>query len=146
MKKALQTLLALFALGAVAVQGQQSERFDRYELHHSVVYTTFLSAEVAARYGIVRGHDKAMLTLSVRDADAEGLAGIPMEISGKTWDLIQSQTLALQEIREGTATYYIAPFEFIDREWRFFEFDFQPEGSEQAYHYKFKTQLWKQDP
>lgn len=146
LKKPLAAIIVLLALGSLNTHGQQSERFDQYELHHSVVYTTFLSAEIAARYGIVRGHDKAMLTLSVRDADTQELAGMPMEISGQTWDLIQSQTLALQEIREGRATYYIAPFEFIDREWRFFEFEFQPKGSEKRYRYKFKTQLWKQDP
>jgi len=146
LKQLLQAIMVLLALCSLNTHGQQSERFDQYELHHSVVYTTFLSAEIAARYGIVRGHDKAMLTLSVRDADAEEIAGMPMEISGQTWDLIQSQTLALQEIREGRATYYIAPFEFIDREWRFFEFDFKPAGSDKGYRYKFKTQLWKQDP
>ena len=50
--------------------GQQSTRFDQFELHHSIVYTTFLSPQVAAEYGITRGADKAILTLSVRDANA----------------------------------------------------------------------------
>ena len=67
-----------------------------------------------------------------------------MAISGETWDLIRGDPLDFKEIREGPATYYIADFTFIDREWRFFEFDFRPEGSEETYHYKFKTQLWKQ--
>lgn len=110
-----------------------------------MVYTTFLSPEIAARYGITRGDDKAILTLSVRDADAGDTAGRPMLIKGKTWDLIQGGELEFTEIREGRATYYIADFEFIDREWRFFEFDFRPEGAERTYHYTFKTQLWKQE-
>ena len=140
-------LIALLAWGlAVAEAGaQQSERFDQYELHHSVVYTTFLTPEIAAEYGIARGDFKAILTLSVRDVSQGETAGRPMVIAGETWDLIQGSTLELKEIREGDATYYIAEFEFIDREWRFFEFDFQPEGSERSYHYKFKTQLWKQE-
>ena len=38
--------------------------------------------------------------------------------------------MRIKEIREGRATYYIVPFEFLDREYRFFEFNFQPEGTE----------------
>ena len=34
---------------------QQSTRFGQYELHHSIVYTTFLSPEVAAEYGLESG-------------------------------------------------------------------------------------------
>lgn len=67
-----------------------------------------------------------------------------MKISGKTWDLITGAPLDFQEIREGEAAYYIAPFEFLDREWRFFEFEFKPEGSDKTYAYTFKTQLWRQ--
>jgi len=110
-----------------------------------VVYTTFLSPAAAAEYGISRGDRKAILTLSVRDAEAGETAGRPMQLSGRTWDFIHSQDLEFREIRDGPATYYIADFTFIDREWRFFEFEFKPEGAERSYSYKFKTQLWRQD-
>lgn len=134
--------LALLLAGTASAQ--QSQRFDQFELHRSVVYTTFLSAEVAAQYGITRGKDKAILTLSVRDAEAGDTAGRPMEITGRTWDFIHAGELSFKEIREGRATYYIADFEFLDREWRFFEFRFTPQGSTKTYAYDFKTQLWNQ--
>ncbi len=140
----LTTLLLTWLLPCIG-QAQQSERFDQYELHRSVVYSTFLSPEIAARYGISRGDDKAILTLSVRDADAGEVRGRPMTIEGRTWDLITGTSLTFEEIRDGQATYYIAPFEFLDREWRFFEFTFTPEGSDKPYQYTFKTQLWRQD-
>ena len=47
-----------------------------------------------------------------------------------------------QEIREGTAIYYIAEFKFINEEWRFFEVDFRPQGAEQTYTFKLKHQLY----
>ena len=144
MNVAVSLLLALLITVVPDVQAQQSERFDQFELHRSVVYTTFLTPEIAAEYGIARGKYKAILTLSVRDVEAGEIAGRPMIITGETWDLIRGDPLEFKEIREGPATYYIADFTFIDREWRFFEFDFQPEGSEKVYRYKFKTQLWKQ--
>jgi len=142
--RACLALAGLFILMAGPALAQQSQQFDRFELHRSVVYTTFLSAEIAAQYGISRGDDKAILTLSVRDTEAGETAGRPMLIKGRTWDLIHGGELEFKEIKEGRATYYIADFEFIDREWRFFEFDFRPQGSDKTYHYEFKTQLWKQ--
>ena len=90
-------LLACCALPAAA---QQSTRYEQFELHHSIVYTTFLSPEVAAEYGIARGADKAILTLSVRDADSGDIAGRPMKIEGRTWDLITGGDMQVKEIRD----------------------------------------------
>ncbi|MEK9988732.1 MAG: DUF4426 domain-containing protein [Halieaceae bacterium] len=138
-------LCLLLSLGIHSAHAQQSTQYDEFELHHSIVYTTFVAPEVAAEYGITRGADKAMLTLSVRDAASGDMAGRPMEISGRSWDLITGGELDVREIREGRATYYIVPFEFLDREYRFFEFSFRPEGSEKVYEHKMKVQLWRQD-
>ena len=55
------------------------------------------------------------------------------------------ERMRIKEIREGRATYYIVPFEFLDREYRFFEFNFQPEGTEIMFEHKIKVQLWRQD-
>jgi hypothetical protein len=65
-----------------------------------------------------------------------------MVLKGRTWDLIQNQTLEFREIREGEAIYYIAEFPFINEEWRFFEVDFRPAGADQTYTFKFKHQLY----
>ena len=73
--KRLVLFAAFFALMAGTATAQQSERFDRFELHRSVVYTTFLTPEIAAEYGIARGKYKAILTLSVRDVETGETAG-----------------------------------------------------------------------
>ena len=138
-------LTLLISLWTIQSQAQQSERFDQFELHYSIVYTTFLTAEIAAKFGIPRGKDKAMLTLSVRDAEAGDIEGRPMEIEGRTWDLITGGNMKVKEVKEGRATYYLVPFEFLDREYRFFEFTFTPDGANKAYNYKFQTQLWRQE-
>ena len=138
-------LTLLISLWTIQSHAQQSERFDQFELHYSIVYTTFLTAEIAAKFGIPRGKDKAMLTLSVRDAEAGDIEGRPMEIEGRTWDLITGGNMKVKEVKEGRATYYLVPFEFLDREYRFFEFTFTPEGANKAYNYKFQTQLWRQE-
>lgn len=125
---------------------QQSQMFGPYELHYSVVNTTFLSPEVAATYGIIRGEKRAILNLSVREhlseESSDRTEARAMALKGKTWDLIQNQPLEFQQIKEGPATYYIAEFKFINEEWRFFEVYFRPEGAEQTYTFELKHQLY----
>ena len=136
-------LLITFAACSSTALAQQSERFGPYELHYSVVNTTFLAPEVAATYGIVRGEKRAILTLAVREHLDDGSSETRTTLlQGRTWDLIQNQELDFLEIREGQAVYYIADFKFINEEWRFFEVDFRPEGADETYTFKFKHQLY----
>lgn len=143
MKLAIRVLLITSLLAfAGHTYAQQSEMFGPFELHYSVVNTTFLDPKVAATYNITRGEKRAILNLAVREHVAAGTEARTMLIKGKTWDLIQNQALTFKEIREGQAIYYIAEFKFINEEWRFFEIDFRPAGSDQTYTYKFKHQLY----
>jgi hypothetical protein len=142
MNRFLLSLLALMSLVAT-VQAQQSEMFGPYELHYSVVNTTFLAPEVAANYGIVRSKQRAILNLAVREHMPDGSTeGRTMLLQGRTWDLIQGQPLEFMEVREGQAIYYLADFKFINEEWRFFEAVFRPAGAQQSYTFTFKNQLY----
>ncbi|NND66257.1 MAG: DUF4426 domain-containing protein [Halioglobus sp.] len=134
-------LLGALWLSTTAL-AEQSEMFGPFELHYSVVNTTFLEPEVAATYGITRGKKRAILNLAVREHVGQGTAGRTMLLKGRTWDLIHEQPLQFMEVREGDAIYYIAEFTFINEEFRFFEMDFRPEGAQQTYTFKFKHQLY----
>jgi Domain of unknown function (DUF4426) len=123
-------------------RAQQSETFGPFELHYSVVNTTFLDPKVAATYGIIRGEKRAILNLAVRENLSNGSVPRAMQLQGRTWDLIQSQTLEFREIREGETVYYIAEFAFINEEWRHFEINFRPDGADQTYTFTFKHQLY----
>ncbi|MBE9539178.1 MAG: DUF4426 domain-containing protein [Proteobacteria bacterium] len=127
---------------SLPAQAQQSEMFGPFELHYSVVNTTFLDPKVAATYGITRGKKRGILNLSVREHVAEGTEPRAMMLKGKTWDLIQNQPLEFQKVKEGPAIYYIAEFKFINEEWRFFEVYFRPEGADKTYTFKLKHQLY----
>jgi len=138
----IRTVALWLALLPGMVLAQQTETFGPFELHYSVVNTTFLDPTVAATYGITRGEKRAILNLAVREKLADGSAARPMVLQGRTSDLMQQQTLEFREIREGEAIYYIAEFSFINEEWRFFEIEFRPEGATQSYTFKFKHQLY----
>jgi hypothetical protein len=135
-------ILCWLALLPNLSQAQQSEIFGPFELHYSVVNTTFLDPKIAANYGITRGEKRAILNLAVRENLTHGSAARTMMLQGRSWDLIQNLPLEFREIREGEAIYYIAEFPFIDEEWHFFEIDFRPAGADQTYTFTFKHQLY----
>jgi hypothetical protein len=140
---ALRTLLlaclTLAANSAVA----ESRRYGDLEVFYSVVTSTFVEPDTAARYQIVRGKDRAFLNLALRrDLPDGGSSAVTARIEGRTWDLFQNQFLAFREIREGDAIYYIADFEFSDGELRFFDLNVLPDGAERSQQLRFQQQVY----
>ena len=138
-------LLLWLAVLPCAGLAQTAERFGPYELHYSVVNTTFLDPRVAEAYGITRSQKRAIVNLSLQEhQEGGGTAARAMALEGHLRDLIQSRrNLEFREIREGDAIYYIAEFPFINEEWLFFEIEFRPEGGGQSYTHSFKRQLYR---
>lgn len=136
--------VAVFLLFSAAANAQMSERFQQYELHYSVVNSTFVEPAVAAQYGISRGKRRAFVNFSLREHLPDGsTVARPMQMSGQSWDLTQQQVdFDFIEVREGPAIYYIGEFKFINREWRFFKLAFTPEGSEETFEFEFKQQMY----
>lgn len=143
MLRYLRYTLALMLFAAFGATAQQSERFGPYELHYSVVNTTFLEPRVASSYGITRGKNRAILNLAVREHVGEGTQPRAMQLQGSTRDLITGQALEFQEVREGEAIYYLAEFRFINEEWRFFTIDFRPEAAGETFRFELKHQLYE---
>ncbi|MEM1189164.1 MAG: DUF4426 domain-containing protein [Pseudomonadota bacterium] len=126
---------------------QLSERFGPYELHYSIVNTTFLEPAVAAEYGITRGRRRAIINLSLREHLDDGTTvARTMDLDGSSRDLTaQSIAFDFLEVREGPAIYYIGEFKFINREYRFFDVNFAAGGREERYDFSFKHQMYIND-
>lgn len=141
----LAALACLLAVLALPAQAQLSERYGPYELHYSVVNTSFLAPEIAARYQLTRGRNYAILNLALREHLEDGSTEArSMRLQGSATDLLnKQQVLDFQEIREGSAIYYIAEFRFIDEEWLRFEVDFRPEGATRSYRFELRKQLYE---
>jgi hypothetical protein len=140
----LKTLGISLLLLATHANAQMSERFDEYELHYSFVNTTFLSPEIAAQYQITRGKRHGILMLSLRKHQdgIDGTRPSGMRVSGTTSDLIRKDELTFKEIREDGAVYYIAPFKFINEEFRHFYIDFQALGDDRTYSHHLEHQMY----
>ena len=127
------------------LQAQQSERFGPFELHYTVVNSTFLDPIVASRYQIVRGRGRAILNLAVREHLPDGSTRArSARMEGRTWDLFQNQFFEFSEIREGEAIYYIGQFKFSDEELRFFNISFVPEGASRSYEFRFQQKVYEE--
>ena len=139
----LHLFISLLTLISVHVMAEQARQFGPYKVHYSVVNTTFVQPEVAARYQIVRGKERAFLNLSIREQLEDGSSrALAAKLEGRTWDLFQNQFFEFQEIREQGAIYYIGTFEFSDEEIRFFNVQILPEGAERSYQLKFQQKVY----
>ena len=95
---------------------ESSKIVGPYEIHYTVVPTTFIAESAAASYQIVRAKDQAMINVSIRKkADAGDVAQAAV-VTGTYSDLMQSKKLAFKEIREQDAIYYIAAFRHEDKD------------------------------
>lgn len=108
-------LISLLAgVGTATATAEQKQMLGQYEAHYVVVQSTFFSEEIAARYDIVRGTDRALMNLSFLD---ETLTPIAVTLNGTVTNLLSQMTeLDFREVREGDAIYYLAEVRHTDRE------------------------------
>lgn len=122
-----------------------SQTFGAYTVHYSLVPSTFLGAEVAAAYEIVRAANRTMINISVRRQIDAGDRAQSAIVNGKYSDLIQSKPLAFREIREEGAIYYIAEFRHGNRETLRFDISVQPDPNAPARTITFSRELHTED-
>lgn len=139
-------LLALVVLSGFCCQlfAEGSKTFGDYEVFYSVLNSTFIKPEVAQRYNIVRGEDRALVNIAVRKSLPRGMSeAVSVTIKGSSSDLIRSTPLEFREIREKDAIYYLAEVRFLDKELRSFTIDIQPAPDIAPYTLKFNQKLYE---
>ena len=139
----LRLTLSLLLLLASQSAGAKSLQFGAFEVHYTVVNSTFVDPDVAAHYQIIRARDRAFVNLAVREQLADGSdRAVTAKMEGRTWDLFQNQFLEFREVREGEAIYYIADFKFSDGELRFFDIAVLPAGAQRSKQIKFQHKVY----
>ena len=109
---------AVLILAAGVLSAEQKQAFGDYEVHYSVFNPSFLRAEVAERYDVVRGRDKAVVNVSILD----GERSVALPVTGTVKNLLgQLQPLDFREVKEGEAVYYLAMLTYQDRDTLRFE-------------------------
>ena len=119
---------------------EQSIELAGYEVHYSVVRSTFLQPEVASRYDIVRADNRAVITIAALHDDTKAP---PERITGSVTNLLSQQiSLEFKLIEERSARYYLATFLFTNEEP--LTFKIQLHLADGPHEFSFKQPVYRQ--
>lgn len=123
-----------------------TEKFGDYTVHYTVFNSTDVPAKIAEAYKLVRGKDRALVNISLtKTENGTTSLGLPALVSGFSKNLMQQkQTLSFIEIKEGDATYYLAPFVFNNEELLHFEIQVGENENSKPMLIKFNRTLYLQ--
>lgn len=134
-------LLALLALPLQAAAERYKE-FGDYQVHYNAIATGLLQPDVARGYGIVRSRNRGLLTVTVL-RDGEPVAA---RVSAEALNMqSQLRRIALQEVREGQAVYYIGTFPVDHLEKLRFRLDITPRGGDRELELVFDQRFYTED-
>ncbi|WP_034415144.1 DUF4426 domain-containing protein [Candidatus Photodesmus blepharus] len=116
------SLLATFAVEPTLAD--QFKSIKDIEVHYSAFNSTFLTDQVAQRYGIRRNSHSAIINIVLLDNARTRKPATTAKISGISKNLIgHVYKLAFKEIKEGNSIYYLAEFPITNEENIFFDLD-----------------------
>lgn len=118
--------------------------FGDYVVHFNALTTDQLDPAIAAEHGVVRSPNRALLNISVLRNQEIGLAApVSAEVSASARNLTgQLRTIAVQEIREGDAIYYIGETQVANAETLIFTVDAMPEAETETLTVSFQRQFF----
>ena len=110
-------------------------------VHFSALATDQLPPDVAKAYGIVRSPERAMLNVSVlQEADNKAVtAEVTVNVVNLTGQL---KNVAMRQIDEGDAIYYIGETRVANRETLVFDISVKPEGINVPSQVRFQRQFF----
>lgn len=118
----LRTIALVFSLccAATHVQAEQKKVFGDFEVHYSIIPTSFIPQEAARAYKIVRAGNRMLLNISVRrltpDDPLNETAAQTATVSAVRHDLMRPFTLDFNEVKEPGAIYYVSDFPTLNEE------------------------------
>ncbi len=128
-------LLVLAAAGLQPALAENSTRVAGYTIHHNAITTDKLAPDVARHYGIQRSRNRGLLNVSVI-RDEPGTTGRPVTAMVKaTSRNLQGliREVAMREVKDGTAVYYLGEFPVEHQETLDFTLQVRPQGEATSY-------------
>lgn len=128
---------------AILTATESSLDVGEFTIHFNAITTDQLTPEVASTYGIVRSQNRAMLTISVIRNDTPGPIAAPAEVTATATNLSgQLRNLAMREIAESNAIYYIGETVITNAETLIFTIQVTPEGSNRTHTIRYMKQFF----
>ena len=126
--------IALWALLWVAfalpAQAAGNKDFGEYQVHWSVLPSTFIAPEVARANDLQRSKGIGIVNISIMKENEDGtLSPVSGQVEGKvTNDVQQVRFLAFRRIQEGEAVYFISEYQYSSGELMTFNITARPTG------------------
>lgn len=146
----LSTLMLLAACGGPGADATVPEAepagashvdIGEHVVHFSAQLTDQLPPEIARAYSIVRSKNRAMLNISVLEADTD--KPVTADVTVKTVNLTgQLKNVTMRMIQEQEAIYYIGETPVANQETLIFDISVRPDGVEEAFDVRFKRQFY----
>ncbi len=135
-------LSILMLVVASTAYAEQNKKAGAYDVHYVAFASTFLSPEMARKYNVVRGRNRALINISVLNENA---SPVRAKLNGTVKNLPgQILHLDFEEVIEGDAVYYLAQTRFSDQEIMRFTINFVgPDGVENTL--KFEQKMYWED-
>lgn len=124
-------VISLLTLASHAVRAESSETFGPYTIHFNAIQTDILDPSIAKNYDIKRSSKRGLLNIAVRKDQSPTAIGTPVDATiSANWNNLNAQmsTIAMREIREKHAIYYIGEFAIRNEEVLTFTVNVAPEG------------------
>lgn len=134
-------IVCLGVLVTGAAFAEQKRVLGDWEVHYIAFNTTFLTPEIARINNIQRSPNNTLINISVLDRRSKEAQEV--DISGTARNLLGTTTnLTFQQIKEGKAIYYLAPFSFDDEE--HYRFNIIMKQGSKSQTLRFEQKLYKE--
>ena len=135
--------LLLATLTSGALRAERTRDLGRFVVHYTAMPTDALDAQVARVYSIERAPNIGMLNVAVAKKQPGGktmpvTATITADVSDHLGNI---KMLAIREIDDGEAVYYIGEFQIRTRQPLHFQITVSPEGAGPPYVLQFEKQF-----
>lgn len=143
-KELLPILLSILMVVAGSAKAENSQDFGDYVVHFNALSTVYLPPSVTKQYNIKRSKNRGMINIAIL-RKMLGTPGKPVaaEITAAATNLTgQKRDIALREIREETAIYYIGEFPITHEETLRFRLYVKPEEGSEAHEVTFRQQFF----
>ena len=110
-------IAATLLLFSQVSSAENMKKLGSMNVHYIAFGATFLTPEIAKAYGIERSKYNGLVNISVLDNTKKGTPAKSVGISGTAQNLTgQFKRLEFEEVREGSAIYYLAQVSYRDKE------------------------------
>jgi len=136
--------LALLALASLPAGAQNMIESGEFVVHYNALPTTQLPPEVARAYNITRSPNRALLNISVQRRAGDGTPeAITAEVQAAATNLTgQRRDLAVREVRDQGAIYYLSETRVTHLETLTFNVVVQPAGASAPITLQFQQQFF----